>query len=380
MYILIVSRGYPTSDRKMNGIFELDQAKALVNSGHKVVLAAVDLSSIKKWRKWGFDTIIESGVHIEAINIPLGSKGGNFLLNFFRKAALKMLYKKIRRKFGEPDIIHAHFLEFGYLVAQLFYGSRIPLVLTEHLSAMNQEILTPYHKKIGNDTYRKMDAVITVSQSLANNINIKFNVNSFVVPNVIDIENFQTSNKVNMGNKFSFVSTGGLIPRKGMDLLIEAFSEAFVNNHDIELYIFGEGSERQKLENLISNYKMKNKIFLLGLVDRKEIASKMEESQCFVLATKLETFGVAYIEALAMGLPVIATICGGPEEFVTKENGILIPINDKKKLKEALILMFENSKDYNRSEISHSIKKKYGASVIAKKLTEIYSELRTKVT
>jgi len=52
MYVLFIARGYPTNKYKTYGIFEFDQAKALAKQGHKVVYAAIDLRSIRRWRKW----------------------------------------------------------------------------------------------------------------------------------------------------------------------------------------------------------------------------------------------------------------------------------------------------------------------------------------
>ncbi len=72
MYILIVAESYPTSEYKLNGIFEFDQALALAKTGHKVVYAAVDLRSVRRWRKWGFQSLKNGEVFVEIINLPWG--------------------------------------------------------------------------------------------------------------------------------------------------------------------------------------------------------------------------------------------------------------------------------------------------------------------
>jgi hypothetical protein len=109
MRVLIVARGYPTKKYKMNGIFEFDQAKALVYSGVNVVYAAIDMRSIRRWRKWGIETKIVNGVKIYAINLPLG-RIPKQLLRVISKFGLIYLYKKIINEQGKPDIIHAHIL------------------------------------------------------------------------------------------------------------------------------------------------------------------------------------------------------------------------------------------------------------------------------
>ena len=92
MYILIIARGYPTEKYKMNGIFEFDQAKALAQAGHKVIYAGIDVRSIRKWRKWGFESFVKDGVQIEAINIACG-RIPNYILNKIKKDSLNRIYK-----------------------------------------------------------------------------------------------------------------------------------------------------------------------------------------------------------------------------------------------------------------------------------------------
>ena len=83
----------------------------------------------------------------------------------------------------------------------------------------------------------------------------------------------------------------------------------------------------------------------------------MKGCDAFVLASRAETFGVVYVEAMAAGLPVIATACGGPEDFVSEENGILIPADNEEKLTEALIEMYHMAHKYDKQAISEKQEK-----------------------
>ncbi len=373
MYILIVSRGYPSEKYKMNGIFEFDQAKALVQAGQKVIYAAIDLRSIRRTRQWGYESFEKDGVKIEAINIPCG-RVPKTLLNKVGVSALKKLYKRITLKYGNPDVIHAHFIDYGYITVKVFADSKIPMILTEHFSGMNKTTLSPYLLKLGEYTYHRMNQVITVSKALANNIKCTFGVQAITIPNIVDTTSFQYKED-KRDDGFYFISTGALTVNKRMDLLILAFSKAF-NKRGMKLYIYGEGPERSKLQKMIHGLGLDEQVFLLGLVDRKEIARRMCESHCFVLASRRETFGVAYIEAMAMGLPVIATRCGGPEDFVTKGNGILIPIDNSDALVDALKTMYAKVSVFDRKKISDDTKEIFGPDSIAKQLVKVYE--RTK--
>ena len=98
----------------------------------------------------------------------------------------------------------------------------------------------------------------------------------------------------------------------------------------------------------------------------------------FVLASRRETFGVVYIEAMAAGLPVIATRCGGPEDFVTEENGILIPVDDAAALTDAMEHMMLHRREYDSASISADIRRKFAPETIAARLTDIYKTVLEK--
>lgn len=371
MYILIIARGYPTNKYKMNGIFEYDQAKALAKQGHKVVFAAVDSRSIRRCRHWGYESLKRDGIFLETMNIPLG-RGLN-RVNKPLEISLLALYKKIEKKHGIPEIIHAHFLDFGYITIKVLKDKNIPIVITEHSSKINNEIIGNDLYKMGIYAYSNADKVIAVGNTLAERIKSKFNIDVLCIPNMVDEDIFQYAEYRKFGD-FTIISSGALIEHKGMDKLIEAFHKAFSSNKDTKLFIYGEGPEKNKLEKMIDEFGLNEQVKLLGLCDRKEIAKKMQESDCFVLVSKGETFGVAYIEALATGLPVIATACGGPEDFVTEDNGLLIPVNDIDSLVNALKEMYRNSKNYNKKEISEATTNKFSAKRVAERLVEVYQD------
>jgi glycosyltransferase involved in cell wall biosynthesis len=168
---------------------------------------------------------------------------------------------------------------------------------------------------------------------------------------------------------------GGLIESKRLNLLIEAFARAFNGNPDVSLVIFGEGPERRRLERMIRDLGQEDRITLMGAQPRSVIAKKMQSCRCFVLPSHHETFGVVYIEAMASGLPIIATRCGGPEHFIHEENGLLIPVDDVQALIGAMRYMYLNFSRYDSNRISGEAKKLFSPESVGKQLMEIYKEL-----
>lgn len=377
MYILIVSRGTPSEKYKMNGLFELDQAKALAKAGHKVVMAALDARSIRRTRKWGYHKEERDGVLIRQLDVPLGA----LPLNLFYKlsgTALQWLYRRILKEFGKPDIIHAHFTDIAYITSELKERDGIPLVITEHSSKMNrnQESIQPELRMAAEKAYRKATALIAVSPALADKIKINFGIDSIYIPNIVDTKTFYFApQKTKTG--FDFISVGSLNDIKRMDLTIQAFAKAFGNREGYRLTIFGGGPNREKLENLIQQLGLSKQVKLMGLCHREQIAEHLRQSDAFVLASRSETFGVVYSEALCCGVPVIATRCGGPEGYINAQNGILVPVEDQDALVAAMQTMAQTAQDYNRKAIADSISAQFSEQAVVHSLEGLYQHMRT---
>jgi len=370
--IVILSRGYPTANYPMNGIFEFDQAKALVAAGCKVVFAVVDLRSIRRTRKWGYEKLCKEGVEIRAINIPLG-RLPKAVLSLAGKIGGQFIMKKILAEFGKPKILHAHFTGQGLIGGYLKKKHGIPLIITEHSSTMAEIPIQPEQLRRATKAYSQADKLIVVSPALQKTIKSEVACDSTYIPNVIDTGTFSFTKKESVAN-FAFFTAGSLIPRKGMDVTIKAFNEVIKTYPHARLRIVGEGPERKNLEALITSLNLHNKVELLGFCDRKVIAKEMQEAKCFVLASKAETFGVVYVEAMTTGTPVIATKCQGPEHLITTKNGLLVAVDDHVAVAHAMITMITNYKQYDLQKISSEAINSFSPTAISKRLLMEYNE------
>lgn len=375
MYVLIISRGYPDEKYKMNGIFEFDQAKAIASLGHKVVYAALDMRSIRRIRKLGRESFSQDGLFVESLNIPCGNIP-NFLFNKIGVVGIKKLFNNIVAKHGMPDIIHSHFTQMGYFSTKALKEYGVPIVITEHSSLIHKEIINGKLYTIADYAYQNADSVVTVSNSLKNSVYDHFKIHSITINNIVDTDLFTfTNNRTRENNEFTIISTGRLIKSKRMDILIESFRRAFSENNYARLIIFGDGPERVRLTEQINKSGMKDKIIMMGMQPRKIIAEYMKNADCFALVSETETFGVAYIEALASGLPIIAARSGGPEDFIDDSNGLLVDVNDVEDLTKALKSMHMNIRKYVRDNISNNAKAKFSGKFIARRLERVYIEV-----
>lgn len=368
--IFIIACGYPTKYYPLSCMLEFDQAKALRDAGCNVVYISVDLRSIRRKRKLGKYHLIKDGINIYNISVPLGVIP-YMLLYTIGKWALQLIFKTAIKTEGLPDVLHAHFTFIGAISTELKKKYSIPLVVTEHSSEMNKSNISKESMFYAQKAYINSDKLICVSSALKKNIQRFFEINPIVIANMVDTENIKLDPVKH--DKFTFVSNGSLIHGKGFDILLSAFKG--MKSKYPQLYIIGSGERKKDITNLISNLQIEDRVKLLGLKSIGEISTILNKSDAFVLASRGETFGVVYIEAMLAGLPVIATRCGGPEDFVDETNGLFVDINNVEALTKAMDKMCEEYEKYDSKVISNNCLQKFSPSEISNQLKNIYKEI-----
>ena len=375
MRIFVVSNGYPSKRSPQWGCFERDQAEALAALNHEVVMISYDRRFRWFWRKLGITTIQRNNV--TSINIFLVPNQivrlfGKRFYQWFKHWQIDYVYKRAVKLFGNPDVLYSHFLPVTSNAIFLKQKYGIPLVAMEHWSEIVKENIRPGFLRMGQDTYPHVDKLLSVSPVLQNHLIDKFNVQSEVVYNIVGRE-FDYDPSVQPNETFTIVSVGSLIHLKRLDIAIEAFN--IVHKHvPSQLLIIGEGPELHNIKTQILKLGLGDSVKLLGRKTKTEIADLYRGSHVLLLSSELETFSVVCIEAMACGLPVVATRCGGPESFVNQENGILCSINDVSGMAEALLSIINNYNQYNHKEIADSCQRRFGADTIAHQLTQIFEE------
>ena len=374
MYILEVGRTYPDKSDPDGAIFERDQAHALREWGHKVVFAALDLRSIRRWRHWGIHRFEDNGMTVYRADAPVGPLPMR-LFTVAGERVFSRLMERLIREDGKPEVVHVHFGDLGGCVVRVCEKYAIPCVVTEHFSGFSAPEMRPSLRAAYRDIYTHAAAVVAVSAALAGHIEEYTGVPASVIPDIIDLSTFRASDRRMDGGAFRFVSAGNLIHRKGFDLLLHAFAALRDEGVDASLLIMGGGTEEAALHTLAASLGIAEAVTFFGAYRRPDFARALAESDAFVLASRGETFGVVYAEAMACGRPVIATRCGGPDGFVNEQNGLLVSVDDVEALTEAMRDMAEHVDRYDPTAIAAEAKAHFSAASVAGQLTELFARV-----
>ena len=376
-HILIIPSWYVNSYNSLNGIFFKEQAEALVKYGHKVGLIAIqeiDIRDVIKNKKVDFSKkeFTENGVMTYRVQYPAPPK-------FFatKRIINIVLFKKIFEgyveKHGLPDIVHLHSFLDGKMALWVKEKYCIPYVMTEHFSGFSRNSISRRNLYFAKKIFKNSDYNMAVSSNLSILLKEKTGEEFSFLPNFINTDNFTIKSK-KTNKSFEFINIAFLTKNKNQKMLIRSFAQAFKSSENVILTIVGSGPEQKKLKNIIQELGMENKITLYGRANRDEVKKLLQRSDLFVLSSKHETFGVVLIEAMACGLPVISTRCGGPESII-KSSQLGLLVNNKTDLSNALIYSRNNIENYDANHIRQYAINNFSEKAICEKLDEIYNKV-----
>lgn len=373
MNVGIITTSYPNEGNTSNGIFVHNQVKGLKKNGENVIVLYLDFRSIRNKRPWGLSHYEYEGVKVYRFSLPIGPIYP-VIYSLMPKALWILYCYAISLDKKKLDILHAHFWRAGIAAVYLKKKLNIPCLITEHGSDVLNMKFKARELKLIKKVYSDSNMVIAVSNALIGKISQLSMVQTTNIPNLVP-EYMFIERQPRHDGEFNFVSVGNLVESKRFDLTIRAVKELINCNYNVHLYIAGEGPLKEKLERLAGTM-YGSAIHFLGRIDNRQLPTLYQKMDCFVLPSDYETFGVAYIEANATGIPVIATKCGGPEEIVKPGvNGVLVDIGDYDCLLDEMKHMIGNYKKYDLRKIQLNTESKYGEKMICNRISEIYRSL-----
>ncbi|MFN7012756.1 MAG: glycosyltransferase [Bacteroidia bacterium] len=288
-------------------------------------------------------------------------------------------YHHIFKKHGKIDLIHVHILIRTGLAALLLKAKyKIPYLITEQWTgyASGEYSAFPWLRKLLVKWIIKNAEIVTVlSRSLKKRMNALClkNNNTIVNKNIEDIELPAEPNN----EKIKIVTIADLNDKnKNISGTIKAIAEVYSQKQNFEFHIIGGGKDEAMLKSIAEKTGLLNKvIFFHGRKSNSEVYEFFKQIDFVIINSNVETFCVAAAEALVNGKPQITTICGGPEEFVKSEHGVLIEKGNHKQLVDTIFIMLDNYKQYNRVDMHNYAKANFSYSGVGRKFYEIYKQI-----
>lgn len=239
----------------------------------------------------------------------------------------------------KPDCLIVFSLALAEVATWSCLFSSIPIIISERVDP-NYLPKSKIHRVLRLITYIIADGLVFQTEKVKEFYPMKIQKKSTVIPNPI-IDDYLPTINFNIPSKKEIVAVGRLSEEKNFSLLIQAFAELKIPEY--KLRIFGSGPLHDQLLSQIYNLNMQNNIILEGNVPR--VIDHIKSSDIFVMTSNHEGMPNALMEGMAMGLACISTNfpSGGAEYLISDNvNGILIPVNDKLKLKNAILKLVED--------------------------------------
>jgi len=378
--ILVLSGWYPSPLEPNNGDFVKEQVELLRKTGLEIDLVYADLNiaylSKGKLSRQEVLIIDHAGNYDHIVSGPIWPKNQQWGLRHWvqQYADIVESYLDKHRGGRSPRLIHSHTYLGGAVALELKRRRSIPYIVTEHYTGWLDDSIKSDHKALGKKVMDGAEIVLGVSPSLQSELAKHTKTETRVLPNFINTDFFKPAN-LKTKKTFQYIGVGDLIVRKNWRDLIMAFSKVIKSNPEAHLVIAGEGPERGKLENLIRDLSLKERISLPGHLDRQDLLKCFQDSDVLVHTSQSETFGLVLAEAMACGLPVISYPNHAALYVLSEQNGIVTKENSTSDLSKAMEKVRVNYSLYDRGEIRTDVIRRFGVATAKKSLAAIYSEL-----
>jgi len=377
MNVLFLSSWYPTPNNPGFGIFVKEHTKAIHSSGVEIIVMAILVERSTSFFSLDVQDFRDES-DIRTIQIIISSRFRDLIYHFIplqRQIAFKY-YKKIISPVFSPDIVHSNVVFPAGMIGDFLAGKiNKPHFITEHWSKVAGVLQKPYLCGLTKGAYKRSTKILPVSEFLKKNLIYLMpflNSSKFsVIPNVINSESFTFKKKQDSTEeiKFCAVATWATkkVPDKKPELFIEALEQIQLkSNKKITLTMVGGGDRVKELQELCGKKSYKTEF--LGFQTKEQISKVLQNSDYFVHASTIETFGVVIVEALMTG---ICSNVGALPELIDDSNGILCE-NTVEKWVEGIEKAISFS--YRNEEIAANIKNKFSTINVGKKIKTIYDE------
>ena len=352
MKILMVSTDFPFESKK--GLISQGGGSScvfqLVNS---LLNKNIDVNVVTRYEDDMYKEILDIPVYRTKF-VYLGFRESKILHSAF---AFPQVIKAIRDQ--NPDIIHSHNPAAALVAIPCAKLFNKPHILTMHgpwSSVRLKKFTRAVAKKIEHFVLKYANVITYDSNALKQDFERMYGVNGYAIPNAIESEKFLFIEKNTARKKLNLPSsdrlilfTGRFVVEKGLNTLLDAFkliNKNYKNNKNTSLLLVGGGFDEHLVKSwLHKNADIKNKIIIIPFLPYEDMRFVYYSSDIFVLPSLAEGMSRSLMEAMACGLPCVATGVGGNIELLKNgKNGLIVKPSDSKALAKAIESILKNTK------------------------------------
>jgi glycosyltransferase involved in cell wall biosynthesis len=364
MKIAIIVGLFPPNKPGGTEIAAYNLAKHLAKKGHEIyVITSYDE---RYYLPPGFPHIYkENGFYVHRISWSKIRVIGviSFLLKFFLKIHTI-----------KPDIVQVLDLNMGIAAWLPRKILKIPYVVWGRGDDVYQQ--SRFSRIITKPILKNADAILALTENMRINLKNIYPTEIYVIPNGIDLEKYngETIFPDRKSGTKNILFVGRLRLVKGVQYLITAMKKIHEEIPDAQLILVGDGEERERLAELSIQLGIQKYVQFIGIVPQEVVKTFMQHADVFVLPSLSEGFPNVILEAMACGLPVIASRVGGIPDIITNDtNGYLVEVKDTNDMaKKILLLLSDDTLRKKISDNNRDLVKKYAWENITIELEKIY--------
>ena len=371
--LMISTHFYPTIGGAERQALAL--GRALVTRGHSV--------SVVTHRPRGLPASeVVDGVSIHRAIRPIG-RGGLYALSYCSTLAAFLL-----RRRRDYDLIHAHLLFLDAAAAGLLRsGLGKPVVAKAAGAGATGDAARLRRVRFGSRLLRgvaRADRIVAPSRDVEEEL-VALGISRtqlIRIPNGVETERFRPTEdreaaRQHLGLTGRLVSfTGRLDPHKGVDVLLDAWQRVASAVADATLLVVGKGPQEEALRRQAARLDLSGRVIFVG--ERPDVLPYLHASELFVFPSRFEGLPNALLEAMACGLPCVASRIGAHAELITDgADGVLVDPRDPNRLAEAMLRVLRNTDEAARlgRAARHTIERGYAMPAVAGRYEALYEEL-----
>lgn len=374
MRVLIVTPWFPWPENPIRGIWTIDHARAVAMAGHEPVLLA--FSPRKRARgPYELSDQVEQGIRTFRITYPPPKLPGLGLLPA-RRGTLEAL-ARLRDEGVVPEIVHAHtFLAASAaLSAQRRTGA--PLLINEHFTRVTEWELSRAERALARLAYSRAQLVCTTAEAMVANVRRLGAKRTRHTLNVMNSEQFSpNSSRPRDRERITAIAAGSLNEKKGHRYLLEALAIARRSEPRLRLDLAGDGELRGELERQAESLGIADVVEFHGYLPLDELAELMRGADLHMLPSLRENQPLVVAEAMATGIPTVASDVGSVAEMLGGEAGVVVPKQDSEALAQAILEVCATLDHYDPQALAARARQRYAFEAVGRQWSEIYEQLR----